>query len=407
MDNTNHNNKYIIWLYNLTAREYTILKPFFPEEHFDIIDILDDKRKFSELAEEGILNKPDLLICDENTSLDENIKNVLYNSKCGLAKVTTRKLQTYSGNTFELTNENITILEKKGDKFLQKNTTVVAESLNKITDLCQQANIAKLHEMIKHKSNKILSHIDIDKEYTEGKTFSDVSKDYLFKLAKVLNNYISLKDHYTAGHCKRVSMYTEALGIAYGLNNSELEDLILAANLHDIGKIALPDAVITKTSKLTDFEYNLMQKHVELGTNILPNNAYNRIKSSIRGHHEKLDGSGYPDGLKENEISQGAKMIAIADSFDAMTSQRSYNKVKSAYEAFDDLLAHTKSKEEGGLGYFYDPELVNLFIKTISNSKTIMDELAKQKAIADVNYERAKNLINNEDEVEKGAKRYA
>lgn len=401
MNNTNHNNKYIVWLYNLTSREYVILKTYFTEEHFEVIDIQNDYTKFLELEKKEILNKPDLLICDENTELDNNIRNALYHSKCGLAKVTTKKLQTYTGNTFELTNDNITILEKKGERFVSKNTTVVAESLNKITHLCQLSNIAKLHEMIGHRSNKILHSIDIDKEYSQGKTFSDVSKEYLFKLSKVLNSYITFKDHYTAGHCQRVAMYAEALGMAYGLNNTEIEDLILAANLHDIGKIALPDAIITKTSGLTDFEFNLMKKHVELGTALLPNNAYNKIKDSIRGHHEKLDGSGYPDGLKEDEISLGAQIIAIADSFDAMTSQRTYNHVKSVSDALNDLLAHTKSKEDGGLGYFYNPELVKLFIKTIKNSKTIMNELNKQKAIADVTYENMQKIIN------KGAKEYA
>ena len=198
------------------------------------------------------------------------------------------------------------------------------------------------------------------------------------------------------------------------MNENQIEDLILVASLHDIGKIALPDAVITKTGKLNDLEFNLMKKHVELGTLLLPNNALGYLKDSIRAHHEKYDGTGYPDGLKGNEIPFYAQILAIADSFDAMTSQRSYNKVKSAEAAFTDLLRNSKpygekidgiieeekvtvksnneidveiiEKKKKDLicfGIHYNPELVNKFIEVIRGSKTIMSNLNEIKKIAD------------------------
>lgn len=410
MVNKNYNSKYNIWLYNLSAREYVILQNYFPKEHFNIIDIGDDESKFREIDQAKILDNPDVVICDEKTELDSKTKEILCDTKCGIAKVTLRNLTTYTGYTFELTNDQIQIPVKKGNEFVLKNTTKLEESLKKIVELCQLSNIAKLHYITKRHSKKIKNNMDID-ERINTENLSSISKEYLFKLAKTLNEYISLKDHYTLGHSKRVSAYAEALGFAMNLSNNEIEDLVLASNLHDIGKIALPDAVITKTSGLTNFEYELMKKHVELGTSILPSTAYNNVKGAIRGHHERIDGSGYPDGLKGDEIPLFAQVIAIADSFDAMTSQRSYNKVKSADEAFDDLLAHTKSKEDGGLGLFYNEELVKLFIKTIKNSKTIMDELEKQKIIADFNYENnKKNKSEKEEkdyEITTGGRKYA
>ena len=410
MNNDTYNSKYTIWFYNLNAREYILLQNYFPSEHFNIIDIADEEQKFKDIHSMRILDKPDIVICDEKTELSNDTKDILCDAQCAIARVTTRKLETYTGHTFELTNEEIEVYEKKGDEYISKRTTKLEESLNKIVELCQLSNIAKLHKITKIQAKKIKNNMNIEQRI-ENENISTISKEYLFKLAKTLNEYITLKDHYTAGHSKRVATYSEALAIALGLPNEEVEDIVLAANLHDIGKIALPDAVITKTSGLNDFEYELMKKHVELGTSILPSNAFNSVKGAIRGHHERLDGSGYPDGLKENEIPEYAKIMAIADSFDAMTSQRSYNKVKSADEAFEDLLLHTKSKEDGGLGYFYDEKYVKVFINTIKSSKTIMDDLAKAKAIADVNYENNQRLLalkqEQDKQITKGGNMYA
>lgn len=410
MDNRTYNSKYNIWLYNLSAREYVILQNYFPKEHFNIVDIGEEESKFTEIDKSKILESPDIVICDEKTELSYKTKDILYDVKCGIVKVTLKNITAYTGYTFELNNDPIKVPVKKGDEFTLKNTTKVEESLKKIVELCQLSNIAKLHYITRRHSKKIKNTMDID-ERIDNENLSSISKEYLFKLAKTLNEYISLKDHYTLGHSKRVSTYSEALGMAMNLSNNEIEDLVLASNLHDIGKIALPDAIITKTSGLTNFEFELMKKHVELGTSILPSTAYNNVKGAIRGHHERLDGSGYPDGLKGDEIPLFAQVIAIADSFDAMTSQRSYNKVKSAEEAFDDLLAHTKSKEDGGLGLFYNEELVKLFIKTLKNSKTIMDELEKQKVIADVIYENNKKLKSEKEEkdyeITNGGRKYA
>ena len=329
-----------------------------------------------------ILQKPDIVICDIDSLIDNKIINILYESHCSLAKVSTKKQQVNLDNTFELTNEKVEEV-KKGK---QITTTKTEKSMKQIIDMCQLSNIMKLQILTNLGAKNIYKSMDIEADLNSGKSVNYISKKYLFKLAQTLNDFISLKDNYTRGHCERVANYAEALGHALGMNEEELENLILAANLHDIGKIALPDAVITKTDKLNDLEFNLMKKHVELGATLLPANQLGYLKDAVRAHHEKYDGSGYPDGLKDEQIPLLAQILAIADSFDAMTSQRSYNRVKSAEEAFEDLKRHTRPYGNGdGLGAFYNPKLVDKFIDVISNSKTTMDNLEEAKRQADLN----------------------
>ncbi len=376
------NSKYTIWLYNISAREYMIINKYLPTEHFDVVDIGNDSSRFNELKDFHILQKPDIVICDIDSLIDNKIINILYESHCSLAKVSTKKQQVNLDNTFELTNEKVEEV-KKGK---QITTTKTEKSMKQIIDMCQLSNIMKLQILTNLGAKNIYKSMDIEADLNSGKSVNYISKKYLFKLAQTLNDFISLKDNYTRGHCERVANYAEALGHALGMNEEELENLILAANLHDIGKIALPDAVITKTDKLNDLEFNLMKKHVELGATLLPANQLGYLKDAVRAHHEKYDGSGYPDGLKGEQIPLLAQILAIADSFDAMTSQRSYNRVKSAEEAFEDLKRHTKPYGDGdGLGVFYNPKLVDKFIDVISNSKTTMDNLREAKRQADLN----------------------
>lgn len=402
--------KYIIWLYNITTREFMLLYNKFPEEHFEIKQIMDDS-EFNTISKLNILERPDAIVCDIDTTLSSDIMNHIYEAKSGLVKITLGEVitDTLDGNTFQINNDVVELLKIKYGKQVIETTTKLDYCVNKIMDICQLSNISKLGEISNELADKVLRDTDIEAKLEQGQLISDVSKEYLFKLARYLNNMINLKDNYTAGHCERVSLYSEALGHALNLEENEIEDLILAANLHDIGKLAIPDAVITKTSKLSDLEFNLMKKHVEVGTSILPSEKFGRIKNAVRGHHEKYDGTGYPDGLKGDQIPLFAQILAIADSFDAMTSQRSYNEVKSAESAFEDLIKHTKPYDgKTGFGVHYNPELVKIFIETIRNSKTIMNALAESKKQADENRKKilAQNILKEQldNELKKGGK---
>lgn len=387
MFNSSINSKYTICFYNLNSYEFSILSKSFSKDYFNVINLGNDTNNIGIINNLYLLDKPDVFICDASSNLSNDIKKLLYDSCCYLVNVSIDNLTNINGNFFTLSDEIISIIYKKNGNWVKEEITKNDFATNKIIEICQLANISKIQKVVVKETNQIINE---DKLKMEDDFKKIVTRNYLFKIALILNNFISFKDHYTAEHCKRVALYSEALAIEVGLNDESIIDIVLAAYLHDIGKIALPDAVITKPSGLTDFEFNLMKKHVELGASILPNDLFLNIKAAVRGHHEKYDGTGYPDNLENDNISIYAQILAIADSFDAMTSQRSYNKVKSVYEAFEDLLSHTISKENGGMGVHYNLYLIKKFITIISNSHTIMQNLDEQYKDAQRRYNKYK-----------------
>lgn len=152
----------------------------------------------------------------------------------------------------------------------------------------------------------------------------DIESTY-FETISALALAVDAKDQYSRGHLDRVSEYTVKLGEKMGLEAADIKTLRDAARLHDLGKIGIPDEVLCKPGALTDHEWLLMRKHPEIGESIIsPVASLNYLCDLIRHHHEKLDGSGYPDGLKGDEISQLTRILAIADIYDAVTTTRSY-----------------------------------------------------------------------------------
>jgi response regulator RpfG family c-di-GMP phosphodiesterase len=164
------------------------------------------------------------------------------------------------------------------------------------------------------------------------------------------------RDSYTAGHSHRVRRYVLKLGKALQFKRKVLRQLSLAARLHDIGKVGVPEAVLNKPGPLTEEEFHLVRQHPGIGERLCRRIVRSPdILAGIRSHHERLNGSGYPDGLRGDRIPLLAKLIAIADSFDALTSSRSYHAARTAEEAFREL--------EAGSGTLYEPEFVRAFIE--------------------------------------------
>ena len=142
-----------------------------------------------------------------------------------------------------------------------------------------------------------------------------------------LASAIDAKDTYTNGHSGRVAEYSREIARRAGYEGKELEDIYMMGLLHDVGKIGIPDAVINKPVKLTDEEYDIIKNHPVLGARILGNiKEMPKLANGARWHHERYDGKGYPDGLSGEDIPEEARIIAVADSYDAMTSHRSYRK---------------------------------------------------------------------------------
>lgn len=173
---------------------------------------------------------------------------------------------------------------------------------------------------------------------------------------------IDAKDHYTFGHSQRVADYAEALAESVGLDKDCLYMIREAALLHDIGKIGIPESIITKKGRLSPEELDIVKSHVDMSINIikyLP--FFHHVCPAVFGHHERWDGTGYPRGLKGEEIPPAARCLAIADAFDAMTSDRPYRSSLSVEAALQEI--------ENNIGTQFDPYAARLFIELIREGK--------------------------------------
>lgn len=171
----------------------------------------------------------------------------------------------------------------------------------------------------------------------------------------VMAKAIEGRDSYTGGHVERVSTYAEALARELGWSEKEISEVRLAGILHDVGKVCIPDGVLNKSGKLTPGEWQIMKSHPEVGSQILqPLKHLPLILDGVRHHHERYDGYGYPDGLAREEIPEIGRLLAVVDSFDAMTSHRPYRKGMKHEKAMAIL--------QEGAGSQFDPQMVQAFL---------------------------------------------
>jgi HD-GYP domain-containing protein (c-di-GMP phosphodiesterase class II) len=158
-------------------------------------------------------------------------------------------------------------------------------------------------------------------------------------MATSLVSLIDLRDRYTGGHSQRVAKYVRGIALQMGLPDEEAETVIFAASLHDIGKIGVPDHVLLKPGKLTEDEFAWIRKHPEWGWMAIRNvDGFQEAALLILHHHERLDGNGYPSQLKGAEIPLGSRIIAVADSYDALTTTRPYRTARTKTVAIAELL---------------------------------------------------------------------
>lgn len=169
---------------------------------------------------------------------------------------------------------------------------------------------------------------------------------------------IDAKDKYTNGHSKRVAQYSCMMAEADGKTKEEQYSVYCAAILHDIGKIGVPDEIINKPSRLTQEEYDVIKSHTTIGAGILKNiTQIPEIVTGAHFHHERFDGKGYPKGLKGEEIPEIARIIGVADAYDAMSSSRSYRAVCEQ--------SYVRSQIEQGIGTQFDPHFAKLMLEII------------------------------------------
>jgi diguanylate cyclase (GGDEF)-like protein/putative nucleotidyltransferase with HDIG domain len=178
---------------------------------------------------------------------------------------------------------------------------------------------------------------------------------------------IDAKDHYTQGHSQKVSAYSVMIAEELELAEGEVEEIRLAALLHDIGKVGIPEAILNKSGPLDASEWETMKTHTDLGSKILaPLKLLSRIRQMVRHHHEFYDGTGYPDRLHGDRIPRGARVIAIADAYDTITSARTYKKPRSPEDAFAELERCAANQ--------FDPQLVRVFVETMRRASPLTAE---------------------------------
>ncbi len=178
------------------------------------------------------------------------------------------------------------------------------------------------------------------------------------QVVMTLSKTVEVKDKYTNGHALRVAQYSREIAKRVGYSNERAESIYFIGLLHDVGKIGVPDNILNKDSKLSDEEYAIIKQHPVLGWQILQNiPAFPELAIGAKGHHERFDGKGYPDGLKGEEIPEEARIIAVADAYDAMTSRRSYR----------DALPQevVRAEIEKGVGTQFDPAFAAIMLQMI------------------------------------------
>jgi len=218
-----------------------------------------------------------------------------------------------------------------------------------------------------------------------SKVISKPENREIFEMAaRSILKTLDLKDNYTYGHSLRVAQNALVLGYHLGFSSEEIYELELSALFHDIGKIGIPDRILSKPHRLTEDEYEVMKRHPELSYEILKDfEGFESIAINTRHHHERYDGKGYPDNLKAEEIPAFSRIILISDTFDAITSSRVYRKGMDEKVAFQEL--------EDFSGSQFDPFLVKHFIKAMKEHKannsektyiTLVSDLEKLKEAA-------------------------
>ena len=184
------------------------------------------------------------------------------------------------------------------------------------------------------------------------------NRELFIHVVQALAKAIDAKDTYTNGHSGRVADYAREIAKRYGYNEKKLDDIYMMGLLHDVGKIGIPDAVINKPDKLDEEEFDIIKSHPVMGAKILQRiPEMPSLATGAKWHHERYIGGGYPDGLSGNDIPEEARIIAVADAYDAMTSHRSYREALSQEQVRQEI--------ENGRGTQFDPVFADIMLTMI------------------------------------------
>ena len=294
--------------------------------------------KGSELIDHLKDNRPELIIIKAGDGGEEGLETIVEIRKMGGAL---RRVPIL------LIAENDPEVEKRGLELGVADFIRMPVSVEK---LCLRVGNMLELSLLKNHLNQ-----EVEKKTEENEQLS-------MHIIKSLAFAIDAKDKYTNGHSSRVADYSRDIAARYGYSEKEQNDIYIIGLLHDVGKIGIPDAIINKKDKLSDEEYEVIKKHPVIGTQILATiKEMPNLSNGARWHHERYDGKGYPDGLIGEDIPEVARIIAVADAYDAMTSHRSYR----------DTLPQDKVREEiiSCRGTQFDPKFADIMVEIIDEDK--------------------------------------
>ncbi len=260
--------------------------------------------------------------------------------------------------------DNISKTLVVGDVYLQMNIKFISHRKNRnegfLLEFVDRTIENKYYNTIKDYNSYMEKEVQ-EKTY-ELKLQQEKTSKLFLQTVTALSEAVDAKDRYTSGHSKRVAIYAKMIAKRMGKSEEEQNEIYRAGLLHDVGKIRVPAEIINKSGKLTDEEYNLIKIHPVTGYNILKGISEDSfIAIAAKYHHERFDGKGYPNGLEGNKIPEIARIIGVADSYDAMASNRSYR------NALPQEIV--RSEIERGRGTQFDPNVADIMLQIIDEDK--------------------------------------
>lgn len=326
-----------------------------------------------------------VLIIDDDISIMEMLSMMLKKYNCDVTTYTepVSAIEELKNNKYDILILNFLMMPVNGDRIVElvrefdKEIYIILMSTHNdlvpSIDLMKKLDIQAYFEKSSRFDELIMlvqGGIKYIEQLNSIKEMNMQLDKNLIEFAKILLNTISAKDNYTKDHSQNVSKLCVMFANYLNLSEDDIENLRIAALFHDIGKIGIPDNILQKEGKLTDTEIETIKLHPVIGANIFSStDIFKHIAPIIVAHHERVDGTGYPNNLKGNEIPYLAKILTICDCFDAMVSKRSYKEKMTIDYAIEQL--------NKGAGTQFDRELAESFIKLINEKREVFEEMYK------------------------------
>ena len=326
-------------------------------------------------------NNYKILAVENGTSIQDALKKMIRQSKYSLTEFTTLRsaLKEIQENHFDIlildfstiTESKLNMLknirEKDENVYIillinSQKLTIPLKDLKALSvqGYCEKDDKLEQLPLFVEAAVKSIDQMRIIQNINDEliKSKDKLEKAYLESI-ETLRYTVEAKDRYTHGHSDRVSAYSVLIGKKLGLSKEDLDTLKIGGLFHDIGKIGISDAILLKNGKLTDAEYTEIKNHPVIGKNILSNAAiFENIIPIVLYHHERYDGKGYPYGLQDSSIPFLARIVSVADSFDAMTSRRSYRGELD--------LEYVKNEFKSKSGTQFDPVIASIFLDILN-----------------------------------------